>query len=154
VAGSVTTNNLGTGTGGATTNNIGNTQPGSSVNMAGGNSTMTLNNSGLTLAQPGSGAPVKIMGVAEGTNPTDAVNRAQLNRAYSGIAGVAAMGQIPQPSGGDQFSMGVGMGGYMGESAMALGMKFRTKQNSSLSFSFTTDSQSRSVVAAGAGWSF
>jgi trimeric autotransporter adhesin len=75
---------------------------------------------------------------ADGAGPNDAVNVRQLARtekrlqnsisnlhedAFSGIASVAALAAIPDPSPGKRNSLGIGYGNYKGENAVALGYK-------------------------------
>ncbi len=128
----------------------------SSATMSGGvNSTsLTLNDAGATFSNAATGAPVRVRGVADGKDDFDAVNVRQLKKAYSGIAGVAALTQLPEPMPNKRYSFGVGLGHYQNESALALGLKARYKDNTTLSIGLSHDSQDKNVVAAGIGWSW
>jgi hypothetical protein len=81
-----------------------------------------------------------ITNVAPGVNPTDAVNMLQLNSvqdsvnsvartAYSGIAAATALTMIPEVDPGKTLSVGIGMGGYQGYSAVAIGFTARIAAN-------------------------
>jgi hypothetical protein len=137
------------------TNGMGNTH-GFVVNetqatISGGvNSTsLTLNDSGATFSNAATGAPVKVTGVANGTSAYDAVNYQQLQQLQAntetqfkqqaaGIAGVTAMTNIPQVDQNKTFSLGVGLGGYQSQGAIAFGGSFRTAPNAVIKASVST----------------
>ena len=117
------------------TNGIGNTH-GIVVNeqqatISGGttSSSMTLNDNGATFSNSSNGRPIQVHGVADGTSNFDAVNVQQLNAVKQGIAGVAAMNNIPALSPDKQFNIGVGVGGFDGQTSFALGANARITEN-------------------------
>lgn len=75
-------------------------------------------------------------------------------RASAGIAGVAAMANIPQVIQGQTFSVGAGVGTTDGENALAVGMSARATEHVVVKASVSDDSQQNFVVGAGAsyGW--
>ncbi len=118
----------------------------------------------------------KIINVAAGTDPTDAVNVSQLNarlgatgqvaeeklrqlehkmdqnqdRANAGIAGAIAQGTIPQVTRPSAFGLGVGTGYYGGQSALAVGASAMTDGgNWIFKGNFSVNTKGR--VGAGAG---
>lgn len=70
-------------------------------------------------------------------------------RASAGIAGVAAMANIPQVTEGATFSVGAGAGNTDGESALAVGFSARAAQNVVVKASVSNDTQNNFVVGAG-----
>ncbi|HCI6749283.1 TPA: YadA-like family protein, partial [Klebsiella variicola subsp. variicola] len=81
-------------------------------------------------------------------------NQVEQNRkeASAGIAGVAAMANIPQVSQGAQMSVGAGAGTFNGEQAVAVGASARLGTSVVTKFSVSTDTQHN--FAAGAGVSY
>ncbi|EGC0267611.1 hypothetical protein H8U31_001362 [Salmonella enterica] len=75
-------------------------------------------------------------------------------RASAGIAGVAAMANIPQVIQGQTFSIGAGVGNTDGESALAVGMSARASEHVVVKTSVSSDTQHNFVVGAGVsyGW--
>ncbi|NIG76641.1 hypothetical protein F3J34_24035 [Klebsiella sp. Ap-873] len=71
-------------------------------------------------------------------------------RASAGIAGVAAMANIPQVTQGATFSVGAGVGTTDGENALAVGFSARATANTVVKASVSNDSQQNFVVGAGA----
>ncbi|MEG2043016.1 MAG: YadA C-terminal domain-containing protein, partial [Hafnia sp.] len=71
-------------------------------------------------------------------------------RASAGIAGVAAMANIPQVTEGATFSVGAGAGNTDGESALAIGFSARAAQNVVVKASVSNDTQHNFVVGTGA----
>lgn len=71
--------------------------------------------------------------------------------ARAGVAGVAAMANIPQVSANGRYSFGAGVGTYHGENAMAVGASFHTGEH--VISKFTVSSSTEGDVAAGAGLS-
>ena len=145
----------------------------------GANSTsLILNDDGARFSDDTTGAPVTVTGVADGVNANDAVNYNQLERvdsrlsgeigratAYlsqeidgvaSGVAGVAAMANIPPVDPGKRFSIGIGFGNFADQSSVAFGASVRGPKNLSARVSVGTDigSTGKSVVGAGLGWSW
>jgi hypothetical protein len=82
---------------------------------------LILNDNGATFRNDTTQGPVRVTGVADGSNPYDAVNYRQLATAYSGVASAAALAGIPDPGPGKRFALGIGGGTYMGETALAVG---------------------------------
>ncbi|MES9855563.1 MAG: YadA C-terminal domain-containing protein, partial [Sedimenticola sp.] len=119
--------------------------------------TITLDDNGATFSDSVTSGPVKVTGVANGVDHFDAVNRSQLNgvatRAYSGIASVAALAAIPEPIPGKRYSLGVGLGHYAGEEALAIG--FKSNIGNSMRFSTAIGrSHGNTTTNAGLGFSW
>lgn len=76
------------------------------------------------------------------------------DRADAGIAGVAAMANIPQVTQGQTFAVGAGVGGFGGESALAVGGSYRVNEHVVTKFSVSDNSQNDVGVGAGVsyGW--
>ncbi|KUL30169.1 YadA-like family protein [Chlorobium limicola] len=135
------------------TSNTGHTQ------IAGGDnsqSTVTVDNRGVHMAN--NGAPARVTGVADGVNGNDAVNMNQLNtlskKAYSGIAQVGALASIPEPKSGQCYSIGMGVGSYGGQGAIAFGGKAFVNDNITVGAGLGISSGSPSAMAAGASFSW
>jgi hypothetical protein len=120
--------------------------------VAGGTS-MTLNNSGATFSQNGTGGPVQVHGVANGTTDTDAVNWSQLKKAYAGVASVSALAAIPAPAAGKTHSVGVGFGHFMGQDALAIGYKGMVTPDMQVTAGIGRAS-GQNTFNLGAGWSW
>ena len=75
-------------------------------------------------------------------------------RASAGIAGVAAMANIPQVTNTQNFSVGAGVGNSDGENALAVGFSARATENVVVKASVSDDSQHSFVVGGGIayGW--
>lgn len=75
-------------------------------------------------------------------------------RASAGIAGVAAMANIPQVLQSQSFSVGAGAGTTDGESAVAVGFSARATENTVVKATVSTDTQHNFVAGAGVayGW--
>ena len=75
-------------------------------------------------------------------------------RASAGIAGVAAMANIPQVTNTQNFSVGAGVGNSDGENALAVGFSARATENVVVKASVSDDSQHNFVVGGGIayGW--
>ena len=75
-------------------------------------------------------------------------------RASAGIAGVAAMANIPQVTNTQSFSVGAGVGNTDGESALAVGASARVAENWVVKGSVSNDTQHNFVVGTGVsyGW--
>jgi hypothetical protein len=141
------------------TNGVGNTHglvvTESQATMSGGvNSTsLTLNDSGARFSNSATGAPVTVTGVADGRSDFDAVNVRQYSQA---IAAVTATANIPVPDAGKNVSVGVGLGNFMGKTALAFGGHYRMSANSMIKASIASGvgSGSKPVFGVGAGWSW
>lgn len=74
--------------------------------------------------------------------------------ADAGIAGVAAMANIPQVTESQNFAVGAGVGSRQGESAVAVGVSFRASQNVVVKATVAGDTQQSWTVGAGVsyGW--
>ncbi|WP_233465348.1 YadA C-terminal domain-containing protein, partial [Enterobacter asburiae] len=75
-------------------------------------------------------------------------------RASAGIAGVAAMANIPQVTNTQNFSVGAGVGNTDGENALAVGFSARATKNVVVKASVSNDTQHNFVVGGGIayGW--
>lgn len=142
------------------TNGLGNTHgvvvTESQATLSGGNlsTSMTLNDNGARFSNSATGAPVTVTGVADGRSDFDAVNLRQFAGA---VASVAAMTNIPGVDTNKQASVGVGLGNFMGHSALALGGNYRFSSNGVFKASVATglnSGGSQAAVGLGAGWSW
>lgn len=120
--------------------------------LSGGNGTgatsLTMSNNVATFGNAASGQPIRVTGVADGTQPYDAVNYRQLQSVASGVAGSSAMANIPLATQGKTFSVGVGLGSYMGQNSLALGGSIRVNDYAVVKASVAT-SNSNNGYAAG-----
>ena len=129
------------------------------VTLSGGiNSTsLTLNDAGATLSNASTGRPVQLHGIADGTTPFDAVNFRQLREVKRGLAATTAMTNIPPIDANKRFSVGVGIGGYDEETALAVGSSVRFNKDfvirASLGHAFRGESSS-SNTSWGVGSSY
>jgi autotransporter adhesin len=125
--------------------------------LNGGGNSVTVNSSGVNLAGSG-GAALQLTGVADGTAPTSAVNRRQLDNLETemsgGIASAMAMAQMPDPVPGSNYSVGLGAGFYNGESAFALGGAMYLENGVSLKAAYTYSSEGEPGFGLGAGFSW
>lgn len=96
---------------------------------------------------------MQVRGVMDGTADFDAVNVRQLSGA---IASVAAMANIPQVDQDKTVAVGVGLGGFMGKTALAMGMSYRFTRNGVFKGSVSSGmhSNAKPVVGVGAAWSY
>jgi autotransporter adhesin len=132
--------------------------------ISGGTSstTLTLSDDGARFANSATGGPVRVTGVANGVDDFDAVNMRQFRRlesrvdkAYSGIASVAAMAAVPAPLEGRNFCVGLGTSYFEGESAIAFGAKALVGDNRDITITSGVGYSGDVVtVSAGVGWSF
>lgn len=152
-------------------NGVNNTITGTtSTAISGGTSTLTLSNAGATLNNQ------QIHGVAAGVANTDAVNVGQLTalssnnaarfnamdsridsvseRAYAGIASVAALAAIPSPAAGKTYSVGLGVGTYSGENAFAVGFRGVVSDAVSVTLGVSQNSATKTAANAGVGFSW
>jgi hypothetical protein len=131
----------------------------SNTTLSGGtdSTTLTLDDDGALLDNELDMDGNRITNVADGVNRYDAVNKGQLDevaeRAYQGIAAVAAMSAIPQPLSGHRFALGIGGGTYKDEGALAIGGSANLTNNIRLTGSVGVTSDS-AVGAAGIGFSW
>jgi autotransporter adhesin len=99
------------------------------VTATGGGSQFVLSSTGANFSNSTTGAPIQVHGVADGTATHDAVNYGQLRKVIAGVAGVAAMANIPQVDQGKTFSVGAGVSSFMGANALAIGATYRLAPN-------------------------
>ena len=137
---------------------------------------VTINNGGPTINQDGINMNEnRIKNLADGINATDAVNvrqlRAQGNqfnqrlndldnkvnknrkRSDAGIAGVTAIANIPQVFLPGKSTLGVGVGGYGSQTAIAVGYS-RAADNGKHIIKISTGINSQSKANFGAGYSY
>ena len=115
---------------------------------------MTLNDRAATFSNAQSGAPITVTGVANGSSDFDAVNVRQFAGA---IAAVTASANIPAPEAGKASACGVGVGSFMGKSALSLGLVHRTEKGPMLKFSVSgglNEGGQTPAIGMGAGWSW
>jgi hypothetical protein len=131
-----------------------------SATMSGGaNSTsLTLSDNGARFSNDATGGPVRVTGVADGKHDYDAVNYRQLKSVKAGVAGIAAMNNIPQVEQNKNFLFGVGVGHFDGATSLALGASARLTPNAivkaSVSNGTGNGSRDSAVVGIGAGFSW
>jgi hypothetical protein len=120
----------------------------------GTNSTsLTLNDNGATFRNDDTGGAARVTGIANGTHDHDAANYGQLQKAYSGVASAAALAAIPDPTPGKRYFLGLGYGTYLGEDAIAVGLKGDIGEN----LRFTTGlgyCRDQKTMSAGFGFGF
>lgn len=142
------------------TNGLGNTHgvvvTENQTTLSGGNfsTSMTLSDNGARFSNSATGAPVAVTGVADGRSDFDAVNVRQF---ASAVASAAAMTNIPGVDTNKQASVGVGLGNFMGHSALAFGGNYRFSSNGVFKASVATglnSGGSQATVGLGAGWSW
>jgi hypothetical protein len=124
--------------------------------LTGGNTSttrLTLNDTAATFSRVSNGAPITVTGVADGRNDFDAINVRQFANA---IAGVSAMANIPTLQQGKESSIGVGVGNFMGKTALALGLNYRVDAKTAVRVTASSglSSGAKFVVGAGAAWAF
>jgi autotransporter adhesin len=94
----------------------------------------------------------RITNVADGVNPTDAVNLRQLQQSQresrAGIASVAAIAGIPTLSTTDDAVLGVGVGTFKGESSIAVGASKRFSDSTAIKFGVGANSSTGDVTGS------
>lgn len=141
------------------TNGIGNTHglvvTETQATLSGGthSSSLTMSDNGATFSDAQSGAPVQVHGVNDGTSSFDAVNVRQFSGA---VASVTAMANIPQVDQDKTYALGVGVGNFMGQTALAAGVTYRFTKNGVFkgSLSSAMGSSNTTTVGVGAAWSY
>lgn len=128
----------------------------SQTTLSGGteSSSMTLTDRAATFSNAQTGAPITVTGVADGRADFDAVNVRQFAGA---IAAVAAQANIPALAAGQDRTFGMGVGHFMGKSALAMGMNIRGDGNAVYKVTLSSglnDGAKKAVFAAGAAWGF
>ncbi|WP_196483399.1 YadA-like family protein [Burkholderia territorii] len=125
----------------------------------------SIANEANTVSVGSPGNERRITNVAPGIAPTDAVNKSQLDavsgqvasvqrKAYAGIAGVAAMANIPEVDQGKTIAIGIGGGTYQGYAAGAIGASIRFTQNWKAKVSVSTSGAGGTAVGFGTSWQF
>ena len=131
----------------ATLNTTGNAAVGGTLAVTGGTTTHGINNS---MSQ--------ISGVADGTSTNDAVNYGQLQDTRKllsrGIASVTAMANIPAVDQGKTFSVGMGVGSFDSNTAVALGASYRVAPSAVLRASVAGGSGGKTAFGVGVGGSW
>lgn len=124
--------------------------------MSGGthSTSLTLNDNGARFSNSATGAPVTVTGVADGQQDFDAVNYRQLKQIAAGVAGVSAMANIPQVDQNKTFAIGVGLGNFQSQTALALGASYRVAQNAVIKASASTTNAERKTTVYGVGAGF
>ena len=121
-------------------------------------SSLTLDNNGARFSDTTTGGPIRVTGVNDGRHDFDAVNYRQLKAVKAGVAGIAAMGNIPQVESGRKAMLGVGLGHFDGSTAVSVGGSYRMTQDSILKASISSGvdegRRNSTVVGIGAGFSW
>jgi len=129
------------------TNGVGNTHglvvTETQATLSGGtySSSLTMNDNGATFSNSATGRPIQVHGVADGTADFDAVNVRQLKNVVIGVAGVSAMSNIPQVEQDKTFSLGMGLGHFDNNTALALGGSYRLAPNAVFKASVATSAE-------------
>lgn len=116
--------------------------------------TLTLDDNGATFRNSSTGGPAQVHGVADGKADFDAVNVRQLREMARGVASVAAIANIPGIDQGKNSSVGVGVGNFHGQTAVAVAASVRFSSAGVMRASVGTVNGSRSTVGAGASFSW
>jgi hypothetical protein len=114
---------------------------------------MVLTDRAASFSRVSNGAPITVTGVADGRADFDAVNVRQFAGA---VAAVSAQANIPGLQQGQDRSIGLGVGNFMGKTALAMGLNLRANNAAVYRLSVSTGTQggTKPVVGAGAAWSF
>lgn len=128
----------------------------SQTTLSGGtqSSSMTLTDRAATFSNAQTGAPITVTGVADGRSDFDAVNVRQFAGA---IAAVAAQANIPALAAGQDRTFGVGVGSFMGKSALAMGLSVRASNNSVYKATVSSglnNGMKHTLVGVGGAWGF
>lgn len=115
---------------------------------------MMLNEDDVVFSHVGTGAPIPVRGVADGTTDFDAVNYRQLKNVKYGVAASAAMANIPQVGPGEKLTLGAGVGSFDNQSALAIGMSYRLAPAAILKASVAAAGSSRATFGLGAAVSW
>ena len=75
-------------------------------------------------------------------------------RAYAGVASVAALAAIPAPAAGKRFSVGMGAGNYSSENAVAVGFRAALTESTSMTAGVSRNTASKTVTNVGVGYSW
>ncbi len=100
----------------------------------------------------------RISGLEQQTNRQFADMKGRIDhvekRANAGASAALSAASIPQVTEYQRFALGAGVGGYEGESALAVGFSSRVSSSVVLKGSVTTDSQHGFGYGAGVSWGF
>lgn len=116
--------------------------------------TMTLDDNGATFANSTTGGPAQVRGVADGKGDFDAVNVRQLRQVARGVASVTAIANVPGIDQGKNASVGVGVGNYKGQTAIAMAANLRFSRAGVFRASLGTVTGDHPAVGAGASFSW
>jgi hypothetical protein len=128
--------------------------------LVGGGAGFTLANGRATFGAVNGGGPLRVTGIANGENQYDAVNYGQFQELEKnmsrGISGASAMANIPQVDQSKAFNLGIGVGGFNGETAFAIGGSARVAKDGILkaSVGFAGGGGSNTTWGVGGGWSW
>ncbi|MBK3866903.1 hypothetical protein GFL09_04245 [Pseudomonas stutzeri] len=75
-------------------------------------------------------------------------------RAYGGVASVAALAAIPAPAPGKRFTVGAGLGSYSSESAVAIGFRAAVTESTSVTAGVSRNTASKTAASVGVGYSW
>lgn len=144
----------------------------SSAVISGGTNKITVSNSGVAFSGTDD-APVVLSGVADPIAETDAVNLRTLRNTDSanlsnlrgemsevegklsgGIAQAMAMTQLPTPDFGKSSSIGIALGKFNAETALAFGASVRLENGAMLRGAASQSNAGQTGFAIGAGWSW
>ena len=130
------------------------TAPGGNSNTIDGNSITFNNNQGaLSGVSTINGTSVSSFATTTQINALDSKIDSVAKKAYAGIASVAALAAIPGPAAGKQFAVGVGVGNYAGQQAIAIGANASFGQNINVKAGFGV-SDGKTTANAGASFSW
>ncbi len=116
--------------------------------------TLTLDDNGATFRNSTTGGPAQVHGVADGKADYDAVNVRQLREIARGVASVTAIANVPGIDQGKNASVGVGLGNYKGQTAIALAANMRFSRAGVFRASVGTVTGDHPAVGAGASFSW
>jgi len=139
-------------------NSVGVNSTGAQIN--GGGAALVLAGNRATFGATNGGAPIRVTGIADGQNQYDAVNYGQVQELEKnlsrGISGATAMANIPQVDQNKAFNLGIAVGGYNGETAVAIGGSARVAKDGILkaSVGFAGGGSSNTTWGVGGGWSW
>ena len=138
-------------------NSVGVNSTGAQIN--GGGAALVLAGNRATFGATNGGAPIRVTGIADGQNQYDAVNYGQVQELEKnlsrGISGATAMANIPQVDQNKAFNLGIAVGGYNGETAVAIGGSARVSKDGILKASVGfAGGSSNTTWGVGGGWSW
>jgi hypothetical protein len=120
--------------------------------------TMILDDGGATFQNTQSGGPARVTGVADGSQPYDAVNYRQIKsletRVSEGVAMSSALSSIPQVDTNKRYLLGAGVGYFNNETAVAVGGSVRVAKNGIIKAGVAYNAGSKTSTHAGFGFSW